>query len=114
LSKADLRKNPGPSPKFRINLWGKNRFKVRPEIIIWLFFVLATEVVYLQVWNDDDVGYDEDGCVNENARVQNRLPLDNTSRAFKTIYKSNWHPLTWLSHLLDVELLGMQSGHHYM
>jgi Flp pilus assembly protein TadD len=90
------------------------RFKIRPEIVICLFLVLASGVVYLQVWNHDFVGYDDDGYVSENARVQKGLTLDNTIWAFTTIHKSNWHPLTWLSHMLDVELFGLQSGRHHM
>jgi tetratricopeptide (TPR) repeat protein len=89
-------------------------FKIRPETIICLFLVLVTGAVYLQVWNHEFVGYDDDGYVFENARVQNGLTLDNVIWAFKTTHKSNWHPLTWLSHLLDVELFEMQSGRHHM
>ena len=66
--------------------------KIRPEIIICLFLVLATGVVYLQVWNHEFIGYDDDQYVSENARVQNGLTLDNVIWAFKTTHKSNWHP----------------------
>ncbi len=90
------------------------RLKIRPEIAICLFLILASAVVYLQVWNHDFVGYDDDGYVFENARVQKGLTLDNTIWAFKTTQKSNWHPLTWLSHMLDVELFDLQPGRHHM
>jgi tetratricopeptide (TPR) repeat protein len=89
-------------------------FKIRPEIIICLFLILSTGAVYLQVWNHEFVGYDDDGYVSENVRMQNGLTLDNIIWAFKTTHKSNWHPLTWLSHLLDVQLFGIQSGRHHM
>jgi tetratricopeptide (TPR) repeat protein len=92
----------------------KIRFKIRPEIFICLFLVLTIGVVYLQVWNHDFVGYDDDGYVFENSRVQKGLTLDNTIWAFKTTQKSNWHPLTWLSHMLDVELFDLQPGRHHM
>jgi tetratricopeptide (TPR) repeat protein len=90
------------------------RSKIRPEIVVCLFLVLATGAVYWQVGNHDFVGYDDDGYVSENARVQKGLTLDNTAWAFKTTQKSNWHPLTWLSHMLDVELFGLQPGRHHM
>ena len=90
------------------------RLKIRPEIVICLFLILASGVVYLQVWNHDFVGYDDDGYVFENVRVQKGLTLDNAIWAFKTTQKSNWHPLTWLSHMLDVELFGLQPGRHHM
>jgi tetratricopeptide (TPR) repeat protein len=90
------------------------RSKIRPEIFICLVLVLTTGAIYWQVRNHDFVGYDDDGYVFENARVQKGLTLDNTVWAFKTTQKSNWHPLTWLSHMLDVELFGLQAGHHHM
>ena len=92
----------------------RTRFIIRPEIVICLLLALATGMVYLQVWNHDFVGYDDDGYVFENVRVQKGLTLNNSIWAFKTTQKSNWHPLTWLSHMLDVELFGMQSGFHHM
>ena len=46
--------------------------------------------------------------------MQIGLTLDTVIWAFNTTHKSNWHPLTWLSHLLDIELFGMQSGYHHM
>jgi tetratricopeptide (TPR) repeat protein len=98
----------------RKNMDKKIGFKIRPEIVICLFLVLATAAVYLQVWNHEFVGYDDDDYVSENARVQNGLTLDNVIWAFKTTHTGYWHPLTWLSHLLDVELFDMQSGRHHM
>jgi len=89
-------------------------FKIRPEIYICLFLVLATAAVYLQVRNHEFVGYDDDDYVSENARVQNGLTLDNVIWAFKTTHTGYWHPLTWLSHLLDVELFDVQSGRHHL
>jgi len=89
-------------------------FKIRPEIITCLFLVLAIGAIYLQVWNHEFVGYDDDDYVSENARVQNGLTLDNVIWAFKTTHTGYWHPLTWLSHLLDVELFDMQSGRHHL
>jgi tetratricopeptide (TPR) repeat protein len=89
-------------------------FKIQPETIICLFLVLVTGAVYLQVWNHEFVGYDDDYYVSENARVQKGLTLDNLIWAFKTNHTGYWHPLTWLSHMLDVELFEMQSGRHHM
>jgi hypothetical protein len=89
-------------------------FKIRPETIICFFLILATGAVYLQVWNHEFVGYDDNDYVSENARVQNGLTLDNLIWAFKTTHTGYWHPLTLLSHMLDVELFEMQSGRHHM
>jgi tetratricopeptide (TPR) repeat protein len=81
-------------------------FKIRPEIIICLFLVLATGAVYLQVWNHEFVGYDDDGYVTENVRVKNGLTLDNIIWAFKTPHKTGRHHMTnVLFHILNSLLL---------
>lgn len=82
--------------------------------MICLFLVLMTFAVYWQVRNHEFIGYDDDGYVTENPRVQNGLTLKNIIWAFKSTHKSNWHPLTWLSHMLDVQLFGMNPGRHHM
>ena len=88
--------------------------KIRPGILICLFLVISTLVVYWQVNNYEFVGYDDDRYLTENVRVKNGLSLDNIIWAFKTTTVSNWHPLTWLSHMADVELYGMNAGAHHM
>ncbi|MFQ5486237.1 MAG: glycosyltransferase family 39 protein, partial [Desulfobacterales bacterium] len=92
----------------------KTVFKIWPEIVICFFLILATLTVYWQVRNHEFIGYDDDGYVTENPLVKNALTLNNIIWAFKSTHKSNWHPLTWLSHMLDVQLFGMNPGHHHM
>ncbi len=50
--------------------------------------------------------YDDPQYVTQNPVVQAGLTLDGVAWAFTTGHASNWHPLTWLSHMLDVELFG--------
>ena len=89
-------------------------YKIRPEILICLFLVISTLVVYWPVNNYEFVGYDDDRYITQNVQVKKGLGLDNIIWAFKTTTVSNWHPLTWLSHMLDVEFYGMNSGSHHM
>lgn len=59
------------------------------------------------IW--DDVAY-----VVENPHVRSGLSVENVVWAFTTRYASYWHPFTWLSHMLDVELYGLNpEGHHW-
>jgi tetratricopeptide (TPR) repeat protein len=88
--------------------------RIRPEAIIGLFLVLSTLAVYWPVSTHEFVGYDDDGYVTENPRVKRGLTIDNIGWALQSTQKSNWHPLTWLSHMLDVELFGMNAGAHHM
>ena len=85
----------------------------RRDIVIGLFLVLTIFVVYWQTHNHDFVNYDDGLYVTANHRVQAGLNLENTLWAFSSFSASNWHPLTWLSHMLDIELYGMNAGAHH-
>lgn len=91
-----------------------NFFKIRrKEIIICLFLVAATLSVYLQVINYDFVYFDDELYVIDNPNVKAGLNRESIIWAFSADYAGNWHPLTWLSHMLDVELYGLSPmGHH--
>jgi Flp pilus assembly protein TadD len=59
------------------------------------------------------INFDDGPYVYGNPRVQAGLTIDGAVWAFKTIHASNWHPVTWLSHMLDCELYGLNpAGHH--
>lgn len=59
------------------------------------------------------VDYDDRPYLLDNPRVRGGLTAENVAWAFRTTYFSYWHPLTWLSHMLDCELFGLRAaGHH--
>jgi Flp pilus assembly protein TadD len=59
------------------------------------------------------VNYDDNVYVTGNSQVQGGLTRANVEWAFQTTSASNWHPLTWLSHMLDCSLFGLKPwGHH--
>ena len=65
------------------------------------------------LWNDF-VNYDDPPYVTQNAVVQNGFTLRSIGWAFSTNEQGNWHPLTWLSHMLDCQLFGLRPwGHHF-
>jgi hypothetical protein len=48
------------------------------------------------------------------AIVQDGLTTESITWAFTTIHAGNWHPLTWLSHMLDCQLYGLNPGWHHI
>jgi protein O-mannosyl-transferase len=81
-----------------------------------LLCVLLAAAVLWTFWpaiNNDFVNYDDGVYVTENAQVQSGLTPASIRWAFGSTIASNWHPLTWLSHMLDCQLYGLQAwGHH--
>lgn len=74
------------------------------------FVVLA---VFSRVLSNQFVSYDDQQYVTENFHVQSGLSWAGIKWAFATTAAANWHPLTWLSHMLDYELYGLKAwGHH--
>lgn len=86
---------------------------IRPYIAASLLLLLIAFGIFWQVKNFDFVKYDDDRYVTENRHVQAGFSGDGVSWAFRTFHANNWHPLTWLSHMMDVQLYGLNpSGHH--
>jgi protein O-mannosyl-transferase len=82
--------------------------------LICLVLLVATFAVYLQVYNFGFLNYDDPDYVTDNAHVRKGLTRDGVAWAFTTTFAANWFPLTWLSHMLDVQLFGLQSGRHHL
>ncbi len=77
--------------------------------------ILVVAIVYGQAYRLDFVHYDDTEYVWRNAIVLKGLHLDGIRWALVTGHASNWHPLTWISHMVDVSLFGVHpSGHHLM
>jgi tetratricopeptide (TPR) repeat protein len=85
----------------------------RPGFLCWLL-ALTTLAVFLPVARQAFVNYDDSDYVSENAHVQSGLKWDNVVWAFTTGHASNWHPLTWLSHMVDAQLFGRQAGPQHL
>jgi protein O-mannosyl-transferase len=79
-----------------------------------LLLALVTLTVFLPVAWQGFVNYDDSDYVTENQHVQSGLKWDSVVWAFKTGHASNWHPLTWLSHMLDCQLFGLWAGGHHL
>lgn len=96
---------------------GEPRDPSTAPFLIWLvpaLLALLTLLVFWPATNNGFVNYDDPGYITKNAWVQKGLTLDNVKWAFTTGHFSNWHPLTWLSHMLDWQLFGENpKGHHF-
>jgi tetratricopeptide (TPR) repeat protein len=85
----------------------------RADLLICFFLVMVTLAAYWQVRDHAFVTYDDDEYVSNNQQVQDGLTLKGIRWAFSFNDVSYWHPLTWLSHMLDWKLYGPQPGMHH-
>ncbi len=79
-----------------------------------LLLMALTAAIYAPVARHGFINYDDTDYITQNPRVRAGLTLDNVRWAFTTGHVANWHPLTWLSHMLDVRLFGLWGGGHHL
>src|SRR5215470_13396831 len=85
------------------------------RVTVFLCFLLAalTVVCYWPVLSHQFVSFDDEHYLFESGYVSEGLTWSGVTWAFQTGYFSNWHPLTWLSYMLDAQIYGMSSrGFH--
>jgi protein O-mannosyl-transferase len=86
---------------------------MRPTLTLGALLGLATLAVFWPVLQNEFINYDDPNYVTANEVVNRGLSLEGVQWAFTTGHASNWHPVTWLSHMLDVTMFGLQpTGHH--
>jgi len=81
----------------------------RPRII-GLLLALITLVVYLPAGWHDFIVFDDPDYVTENRVVQRGVTSEGIRWAFTSFHANNWHPVTWLSHMLDCGWFGLNPG----
>ncbi len=79
-----------------------------------LLLLVATLLVYGRTAHHGFLSYDDGAYITENPRVRAGLTLEGVRWAWSEFHASNWHPLTWLSHMLDVECFGLDAGKHHL
>ncbi|MFH1136597.1 MAG: tetratricopeptide repeat protein [Pseudomonadota bacterium] len=82
--------------------------------LVSLLLILITLAAYWLVPGLDFVNYDDGAYVYENPNVIRGLTLEGVARAFTGFCASNWHPLTMLSLMLDVQLFGINPAAHHL
>ncbi len=85
------------------------------KLIVCLILVLIILAAYWQTSHFEFTSFDDDLYVTANRYVQSGLSKESIQWAFNFADKQNtyWHPLTWLSHMLDVEIYGLNPGGHH-
>jgi len=91
-------------------------YNLRQDILVCLFLAMATFAVYWQVQSHDFVNLDDDHYVYENRHVQEGLSSKSIVWAFDFADKEKtyWHPVAWLSHMLDCQLFELKPGKHHL
>jgi len=81
---------------------------------VLLALVAVVFALYGQTARHAFLSYDDGSYITENPHVAGGLTLANARWAFAEFHSANWHPLTWLSHQLDVSLFQLEAGRHHL
>lgn len=96
-------------------------FEKNPQIplsrlkpLICVILVTVVLIPYWQVGDFDFIHMDDEDYVTENQTTRAGMTVEGIIRAFTEFHSANWHPLTWISHMIDCELYGLNPrGHHW-
>ena len=90
-----------------------NTTSTKTKISALAFLTVSIIAVYSSVITHDFLTYDDNRYILNNPSVSDGLSWRNVTWAFTIGYEGNWHPLTWLSHMVDVTLFGLNPGLHH-
>lgn len=88
--------------------------KQHPNLVICLLLSAVVLLIYGQVFTHDFINFDDQAYVYQNELVKAGLSLKGVVWAVTANQEGSWHPLTWLSHMLDCELFGLHAGWHHL
>ena len=97
-----------PTPATSRLHWAKSQ-----SFVLGAVLFIATIAVYFPVIHHPFVNFDDLVYVVNNPHIANGLDWDTFTWAFSTFYQFNWHPVTWLSHALDMQFFQLQPGGHH-
>jgi Flp pilus assembly protein TadD len=106
-AKRETRKDPTITQSAPVNRAGR----------AWLFrlaLVAIVVAIYAPVATHSFVNWDDPEYVSDNPVVARGLTWPGVVWAFASPHSANWHPITWLSHMLDVQLFGLRAGPHHV
>src|SRR6266498_283134 len=86
----------------------------RADLLILLGLAIVTFGIYAQVIGHRFITFDDIPYVEENPMVNRGVTLAGLAWAFTTFHAGNWHPLTWIAHMIDSQLFGMIAGAHLL
>jgi len=85
----------------------------RQSLTLGFLLVIATVGVYWPVVHHEFVNLDDFDYVTQNPPVSSGLTWAGVGWAFQSNHSGNWHPLTWVSHMLDAQVYGLNAGGHH-
>jgi protein O-mannosyl-transferase len=90
--------------------------QISPKIMLWVSLALVGVILYIYApsWHFGFLDYDDQLYVSQNYQVSRGLTWQGSIWAFTTGHAANWHPITWLSHMMDVQIFGMAAGPHHV
>ena len=86
----------------------------KQKLIIYIMLTVATLAVFWQVNQFDFVNIDDPVYVTKNNHIQSGITLERLHWAYTTTHAEFWHPLTWLSLMLDYQLYGLNAGGYHL
>jgi len=82
--------------------------------LICLALIFVTLATYWRVIHNDFINIDDGFYVQHNPWVNHGLSFAGIAWAFTHFYSDNWHPITWISHMVDCQLFGLRPGPQHM
>ena len=86
----------------------------KQKLIVYIILTAVTLAVYWQVNQFDFIDLDDFVYVTENFHLKSGITLSGIRWAFVTTYAEFWHPLTWLSLMLDYQFYGLNAGGYHV
>jgi cytochrome c-type biogenesis protein CcmH/NrfG len=83
-------------------------------LYVSLSLLALTLIVYFQVHDFEFVNFDDRETILGNTHIRDGITLAGLAWAFTSAYAANWFPVTWISHMLDFQLFGLDSGWHHL
>lgn len=86
----------------------------RTEIAMAAALAVTTLALYAQVIGHQFITLDDPTYIIENPMVNHGVTSAGLAWAFTTFHATNWHPLTWISHMIDCQFFGTNAGGHLL
>lgn len=84
------------------------------RMLIALLLAASIFGIFWQTTHHEFINYDDPLYITDNTHIKEGLTYRSIIWAFTTFYASNWHPATWMSHMLDYEISGLNPGGHHL
>jgi tetratricopeptide (TPR) repeat protein len=88
--------------------------RTHQRLFVSVIIAVIVFEAFAGVLKNDFISFDDAGYITNNPMVLRGLNLESVRWAFTSFIYGNWHPLTWLSHMTDMELFGLDASRHHL